>query len=85
MDPPVIVCINHREIVESLVKENINLFTEKYTDLGKSNMIKVSIDSGSHPPIKLRPYRTPFAKCQIVDKAVDAMLAANVICPSRSP
>ena len=35
--------------------------------------------------IKLKPYRTPFTKRPIVDKAIDDMLAANVIQPSRSP
>ena len=48
-------------------------------------MIKMSIDTGNHPPIKLRPYQTPFVKCQIVDKAVNGMLTAGIINPSRSP
>ena len=47
-------------------------------------MIKISIDTGNHPPITLRPYRTPFAKCQIVDKVVNDMLAVNIMHPSRS-
>ena len=45
----------------------------------------MSIDTGNHPPVKLRLYRTPLAKCPIVDKAVNDMLAANIIHPSRSP
>ena len=36
----VTVPINHREIVEDLVKQN-DLFAEKNTDLGKTNMIKI--------------------------------------------
>ena len=68
-----------------LIEQNIDLFAEKDTDLGKTNMIKMSIDTGNHPPIKLIPYRTPFAKHPIVDNAVFDMLAANIICPSRSP
>ena len=44
----------------------------------------MSIDTCNHPPIKLRPYRTPFAKHQILDKAVNYMLSANIILPSRS-
>ena len=43
----------------------------------------MSIDTGNHPPIKLIPYRTPFVKHPIVDKAVNDLLAANIICPSR--
>ena len=36
-------------------------------------------------PIRLKPYRTPFSKRATVDKAIDDMLAANIIQPSRSP
>ena len=81
----IIVPINHREIVEDLIEQNVDLFAEKDTDLGKTNTIKMSIDTGNHPPIKLRPYRTPFAKHPIVDKVVNDMLAANIIHPSRLP
>ena len=58
----IIVPINHREIIEDLVKQNVDLLAGKDTDLRKTNMIKMSIDTGNHPPIKFRPYRTPFAK-----------------------
>ena len=44
----------------------------------------MSIDTGNHPPIKLRPYTTPFAKHPIVDKTVHDMLAGNITHPSRS-
>ena len=78
------VLINHREIVEGFVKK-VDLFTENDTDLGKTNTIKMRIDTGNHPSIKLRPYRTPFSKCEIVDKALNDMLAENIIHPSRPP
>ena len=74
-----------RETVEDLIEQNVDLFAGKDTDLGKTNTIKMSIYTGNHSPIKLRLYRNHFAKCPIVDKAVNDMLTANVICPSRSP
>ena len=85
MKQKVIVLINYREIVEDLVEQNVDLFAKKDTELGKTNMIKMSMDTGNHPPIKLRPYRNPFVKCPIVDKAVNDMLVANIIHPSRLP
>ena len=45
----------------------------------------MSIYTGNYPSIKLRPYRTPFGKHPISDKAVNDMLAENIIYPSRSP
>ena len=65
--------INHRETAEDLIDQNVDLFVEKDTDLGKTNKIKMSIDTGNHPPIIWRLCRTPFAKCPIVDKAVNDM------------
>ena len=81
----IFVPVNHRGTIEDLIEQNVDLFAEKDTELRKTNMIKMSIDTGNHPPIKLRPYRIPSAKHPIVDKAVNDMPAANIICPSRSP
>ena len=81
----IIVPINNRETVEDLIEQNVDLFSEKDTDLGKTNIIKMSIETGNHPPIKLGLYRTLFAKHPIVDKVVYDMLAANIRHPSRSP
>ena len=71
--------------LEDIVRHNLDLFAEKDTDLGKTQTIKMTIDTGGHPPIRLKPYRTPFSKRATVDKAIDDMLAANIIQPSRSP
>ena len=49
------VPFNHRETVDDLKEQNVDLFAEKGTDLGKTNTIKMSIDTGTHPTIKLRP------------------------------
>ena len=79
-----IVPINHRETVEGIIEQNLDIIAEKYTVLGKANTIKMSIATDSHASIKLKPYRTLFVKLLIVDKAVNDMLAANFIHPSRS-
>ena len=85
MKQKIIVPINHRETAEDLIEQNVHLFAEKDTDIGKTTTIKMSIGTGNYLPMKLRPYRTPFAKHPIVDKAVNDMLATNIACPSRSP
>ena len=38
----IIVPVNHRETVGDLIEQNVHLFVEKDTDLGKTNAIKVS-------------------------------------------
>ena len=61
----IILLIDHREIAEDLIEQNIDLFAEKDTDLGRTNTIKISIDTGNHPSIKLRLYRTPLPHMQL--------------------
>ena len=43
------------------------------------------IDVGVNQPIKMRPYRTPIKNREVIDKAIDEMLDADVIRRSRSP
>ena len=45
----------------------------------------MQIDVGNNDPIKMRPYRTPMKNREVIGKAVDEMLDANVIRRSRSP
>ena len=58
----VIVGDKHRQNVELLIKDNIDLFAEKDTDLGCTATITMSIDTGNHTPIKQKPYHTPLMK-----------------------
>lgn len=38
----------------------------------------MQIDTVTHPPIKLKPYKTPLQSRDIIDKAVDDMLEVIV-------
>ena len=62
-----------------MIKQNRDQFAEKDTDFGKTKTIEIKTATPDHPPIKLKPYQTPFAKWQIVSKAIDKKLAANII------
>ena len=63
MKQKLIIPINCRETFEDLIEQNIDLFAEKDNDLGQTNTVKMSIDTGNHPPIKLRPKHNSF--CQM--------------------
>ena len=76
---------NHQNLVAKLIEQSADLFAEKDTELGRTSTLEMNINTDDHPPIKLKPYRTPFAKRQIVSKAVDEMLKADIIRPSKSP
>ena len=47
----IIVDDKHRQNVEELIKDNINLFAVKDTDLGCTDTITMSTDTGNHTPI----------------------------------
>ena len=56
----------------------------KDSEVGHTETVKMQIDTGNNEPIKMRPYRTPINNREVIDKAVDEMLDADVIRVSRS-
>ena len=71
--------------VLNLLKANADLFAQKDSELSHTDTVKIKIDTGEHPPIKLRPYRTPLNNRKVIDNAIDEMLDANIIQRSKSP
>ncbi|XP_041364210.1 uncharacterized protein LOC121379631 [Gigantopelta aegis] len=75
----------HKTVIEQLVEENLDIFASSDLELGRTETVSMKIDTGDHPPIRLRPYRTPLNKRAVVDKVIDEMLDAKLIHRSRSP
>ena len=75
----------HRSDFETLMNDNLDLFAESDLQLGRTGLVKISIDTGDHPPIKQKPYRTPFSQRPQIEKTLSGMLEANIIRPSTSP
>ena len=64
---------NNKDVVANCVKK-----------LGQTQSVLMKNDTGDHPPIKLKPYRTPLHKRKLVEDAVEDMLEAGVIERSTS-
>ncbi|CAC5360227.1 unnamed protein product [Mytilus coruscus] len=75
----------YRSLIEKNILANQDIFAEKDTDLGRTETVKMKIDTGNNYPIKLRPYRTPLNQRPIVEKAIKEMIEANIIRRSQSP
>ena len=75
----------HKSKVIKLIEKNSELFAQKDTDLGQTDTVKMTIDTGNHPPIKLRPYRAPLNNRKLIETAVHEMLEAKVIERSNFP
>lgn len=71
--------------ITRLVSNNQDLFAEKDTELGHTNTVKMHLNTGDHPPIKLKPYRTQLNNRKVIDKAIDEMMEAKIIKRSGSP
>ena len=69
----------YRSKIEQLVLKHKNLFASKDSEQGHTDVVKMTIDTGDIKLIKLRPYRTPIKNREVIDKAVDEMLDAEVI------
>ncbi|CAC5366889.1 unnamed protein product [Mytilus coruscus] len=74
----------YRSRVLQMLNCNRDIFAVKDTELGQTYTVKMRIDTGDHPPVKLKPYRTPLHKREIADKAIIDMLEANIIRRSNS-
>ena len=73
----------YREIVLKVLKNNLDLFASSDADLSVTDAIEMKIDTGDHPPIKQKPYRTPLHQREVVEKEFDEMLK-KIIRKSRS-
>lgn len=77
-----LVGLNERKQMFSLLKSFTDLFNKS---LGKTNILKHSINVGENVPIRSRPYRTPHALKGEITSHVENMLKEDIIRPSKSP
>jgi hypothetical protein len=69
--------------IKELTNNNKDIFASKDSELSHTSIVKMKIDTGQHLPIQLA-YRAPLHKREVIEKAVDEMLSANIIRKSRS-
>ena len=72
----------YRTAVEKLVDEYRDIFAD--LELGKTDVVKMHLDTGDHPPIRLQPYRTALKERAHLEDAITKLLTANLIMPSHS-
>ncbi len=73
------------EVVNSLLQENCDVFSTNSADLGRTDLIKHSIQTFSTSPVRQRAYRTSPVLRKEIDNQVQKLLDANLIEPSHSP
>ena len=79
------VAAHQRRLLRQLLEKYSEIFSVGDTDLGRTSVVQMKLDTGDHPPVKQKPYKTPFAERPMVERQLDDMLEAGVISPSNSP
>ena len=62
-----------------------DVFATDSDDLGRTNLVKHTIDTGSAPPIRMQPRRLPPHRREQAQALVNRMLQGGIIQPSASP
>ena len=70
--------------LEKKLMDNADVFAIDESELGHTTVVKHSIDTGEHPPIKQCPRRTPFVHREKIAQLVNDMLKQQVVQPSSS-
>ena len=68
-----------RHDLERLLEENHDAFAEDERQIGTTPLIKMSIDTGDHPPIAKKPYVLGLEHYHWVRDETDKLLKADVI------
>src|SRR5271165_7173130 len=74
-----------RDRAVTLIRDNASLFSTSEFDIGRTDLIKHTIDTGEHKPFKQQLRRHPWSHQDVIDQHVDKMLQTGVISPTVSP
>ena len=61
------------------------MFALDNSELGKTSIVRHSIDTGDHKPIKQLPYQTPIIRRETIRRMVGEMYEQGIVQHSRSP
>ena len=75
----------NREKFRLLCEEFKDIFSKDSTDIGKTPLITMDIDTGDSPPVCQRPYNLPLKHREWVQKELETLERAGVIVRSISP
>ena len=76
--------LRQREELAAVIYEHRDVFSSGPTDMGRTGLVKHTIDTGDQRPVRLPPRRLPIAKQEIEREEVQKMLDRGVIEPCQS-
>ena len=80
-----VVSEEHQNAFKELCNEFKDIFLIDSSDIGKTPLVEMEIDTGDSPPITQKPYTLPEAHAEWVQKELEILEKAGVIMRSVSP
>lgn len=77
--------LQQQKQVKDLLIKHQSVFSKDSSDIGRTNLVEHTIDTGNAKPIKQAPYRVPLAKRESAEKEIREMAEKGIIEPSVSP
>ncbi|POM58010.1 Hypothetical protein PHPALM_37401 [Phytophthora palmivora] len=74
-----------KKIFKNVLDSFADLFVETSLKPGRTDLLKFSINTGDHPPIKQRPYRVSQVEGDVMEAEIQQYLGKGFIGPSNSP
>jgi len=74
-----------QQLMRGLLGEFKDMFVETSMTPGRTDLLEFEIDTGTHPPIKQRPYRVSKAEGDVMGAEIQQYLSLGHIRPSTSP
>ena len=75
----------HKETFAEMCKEFEDIFSKDSSDIGRTPLITMEIDTGNSPPIAQRAYNLPLKHAEWVQKELQQLEDAKIITRSVSP
>ena len=75
----------HQNAFKELCNEFKDIFSVDLSDIGKTPLVEMEIDTGDSPPITQKPYTLPLKHAEWVQKELEILEKAGVIVRSVSP
>ena len=76
---------HYKKEFKELCEEYSDIFSKDSSDIGKTPLITMEIETGDSPPVCQRPYNLPLKHVDWVQKELDTLEKAGVITRSVSP
>ena len=76
---------SQKQQLTRVIRNYADVFALNDSELGCTNLVQHSIDTGDNKPVKQHPYRTPMVHREIISQMIDEMHEQGIIQPSMSP